>query len=64
PSYQVSESVSVKLPLDDLQLLYDLKAWQFPECFPDSDLKNWEIGIERDGHYVCVPAKGTKGVTN
>ena len=57
PSYKVNESTSVELPLDDLQLLYDLKAWQFPECFPDSDLKNWEIGIERDGGYVRVPAK-------
>lgn len=57
PSYKVRESVTVQLPLDDLQLLYKLKAWQFPECFPDSDLKNWEIGIERDGRYVRVRAK-------
>lgn len=57
PSYKVDDSVTVKLPLDELQLLYDLKAWQFPECFPDSDLKNWEIGIGRDGRYVRTPAK-------
>lgn len=57
PSYKVDESVTVKLALDQLQLLYDLKAWQFPECFPDSDLKNWEIGIERDGRYVRVRTK-------
>ena len=57
PSYKINESASLKLPLDDLQLLYDLKAWQFPECFPDSDIKNWEIGIDREGRYVRVPAK-------
>lgn len=56
PSYKVNEDVTVSLPLDDLQLLYDMRAWRFPECYPDSDLKNWEIGIESDGRYVRVPA--------
>ena len=54
--YKINETTLIKLPLADLQLLYDLKAWQFPESFPDSDLKNWEIGIMR-GDYVRVPAK-------
>lgn len=57
PSYKVNERVTVSLPLDNLELQYDMMAWEFPESYPDSDLKNWEVGIESDGRYVRVPAK-------
>jgi hypothetical protein len=57
PSYKVNEHVTVSLPLDNLELQYDMMAWEFPECYPDSDLKNWEVGIGSDGRYVRVPAK-------
>ena len=60
--YKINKTTLIKLPLDDLQLLYDLKAWQFPECFPDSDLKNWEIRIAQ-GNYMRVPGEAGRSRT-
>lgn len=55
-SYKISESLCLILPLDDNRLLYDLKAWEFPDSFPNSDIKNWEIRIDHNGRYVRTQA--------
>jgi hypothetical protein len=58
PSYKVNERTTVSLPLEELELLYDMRAWRYPECYPDSEIKNWEIGIDSNRRYVRIPANG------
>ncbi len=50
--HEVDNGKEIKLPVDDMKLLYDLRAWSFPENYKNSDLKNIVVVIDRNGNYV------------
>ena len=53
--YETPEGEVLTFPQDDLAVLYDLRAWQYPGCFPDSDLKDTEVILDGDGAYTAQP---------
>ena len=46
-SYQPEGGDTVSFPVEDLGALYELKAWRFPECFGDTDLKHVEVYVDQ-----------------
>lgn len=46
-SYQSEGGDTVSFPVEDLGALYELKAWRFPECFGDTDLKHVEVYVDQ-----------------
>lgn len=63
PSYRIDDAVEIRFPLDDLKAVYNLQAWRYPVSFPDSDLKNWEMGFDREKQqYVRRPYSQPKAM--
>jgi len=50
--YQVEEGEEITLPVDDLELLYDMQAWLFPENYRNSDLKDRKVVMDSDGRIT------------
>lgn len=54
-SYQIDNSHSIRLPTEDLQLLYDLEAWNFPESYKNSTINKRQVVIDENGKYKTIP---------
>ena len=52
-SYQVNGQ-EFTLPIDDLEFLYKLEAWEFPENYQNSSLPDKEVIMDRDGNIGLV----------
>lgn len=52
--YAIGTSI-IELPWDDLRMLYDLQAWEFPGCYLESDLNETVVKITAEGDYVIAP---------
>jgi len=52
-SYQI-EGEKFELPVDDLEFLYDLQAWLFPQNYSGSELKNKKVVMDDDGHMELI----------
>jgi len=50
-SYEV-DGVELKLPINDLEFLYKIKAWRYPESYKNTDLADYEIESDRHGYFV------------
>lgn len=48
--YEVVGGYSIKFPQDDLQVLYELQAWLYPESYRNSDLKNKRVVMDNQGN--------------
>ncbi|RUO17975.1 hypothetical protein CWE08_12125 [Aliidiomarina iranensis] len=44
----------IQLPLDDMELLYDMQAWLFPDNYQNSDLKNKRVVMDARGNITFV----------
>lgn len=42
--YEVAPGTYFEFPVDDLEVLWKMEAWRYPESYPDSDLKNLKVG--------------------
>ena len=42
----------IRLPLDDMELLYDMQAWLFPGNYKNSDLKNKQVVMDNKGNIT------------
>lgn len=51
-SYQVDEKTVLKLPLDNLEVLYMLNAWEYPACYGDSDLIDYATFPDKKGNLI------------
>lgn len=47
-SYKVDNRV-IRLPTNNLELLYDMEAWLFPDNYRESDLKDRKVVMNSDG---------------
>lgn len=52
--YNIVEGYSIKFPQDNLQILYELQAWLYPENYKNSDLKNKQIVMDGKGNVSFV----------
>jgi hypothetical protein len=52
-SYSVGDAL-IRLPLDDMELLYDMQAWLFPGNYKNSDLKNRQVVMDDKGNITFV----------
>lgn len=52
-SYSVGDAL-IRLPLDDMELLYDMQAWLFPGNYKNSDLKNKQVVMDGKGNITFV----------
>ena len=50
PRYQVDGGKEVVLPVDDLQILYNMKAWLFPDNYRGMDVKDMKVFADRKGN--------------
>ncbi len=50
-SYSVGEK-EIRLPLDDMELLYDMQAWLFPDNYKNSDLKDKKVIMDGKGNIT------------
>ena len=41
--YEVAPGAVFVFPVDDLEVLWKMDAWRYPESYPDSDLKNMKV---------------------
>lgn len=41
--YEVAPGTYFEFPVDDLEVLWKMEAWRYPESYPDSDLKNMKV---------------------
>ena len=55
PSYLTASGAQLVVPEIDLRVLYGLKAWQYPGCFPDSALPQHEVVVDERRGYQVVP---------
>lgn len=53
--YEIDKEFSVVFPIDDLKALYHLKAWEYPDNFKNSDLKNFQVFVTREKKYEKIP---------
>ena len=53
-SYELPSNKVFELDVGDLQTQYRMAAWYYPECYPDSDLKNYFVGITKEGNYKRI----------
>ncbi len=51
-SFQIDDSETLKFPVDDLESLFHLGAWLYPDSFENSDLKNYKIIFSKSEGYV------------
>lgn len=51
PRYQVEGGKEVVLPVDDLRILYWLKAWLFPDNYRGLDVDDMKVFLDRNGNY-------------
>ncbi|MDE0156816.1 MAG: hypothetical protein OXS28_14620 [Gammaproteobacteria bacterium] len=42
--YEVAPGTYFDFPVDDMEVLWKMDAWRYPESYPDSDLKNLKVG--------------------
>lgn len=52
-SYSVGDAL-IRLPLDDMELLYDMQALLFPGNYKNSDLKNRQVVMDDKGNIIFV----------
>ena len=50
PRYQVEGGREVVLPVDDLEILYYLKAWLFPDNYRGLDVDDMKVFADRNGN--------------
>lgn len=51
-TYTTDSGSEVSLPTDDLELLYDMQAWLYPESYINSDINNKKVSIDNDGNFT------------
>lgn len=51
PRYQVEGGKEVVLPVDDLEILYYLNAWLFPDNYRGVDVDDMKVFLDRKGNY-------------
>lgn len=56
-TFETPDGETVTFPQDDPAVLYDLRAWQYPACFPDSDLPGQQVIMDDDGAFKTQPYK-------
>ena len=49
PEYAVDDKTSIRFPVDDPEVLYELQAWRYPENFRNSDIDEIRARKRRDG---------------
>ncbi len=54
-SYQIDNNHTITLPTEDLQLLYDIEAWNFPESYKNSTINKHQVVIDENGKYRVIP---------
>ena len=45
--YEVAPGTVFVFPVDDMEVLWKMDAWRYPESYPDSDLKNLKVTKKR-----------------
>ncbi len=53
--YEIDKDFSVVFPSDDYKVLYGLQAWDYPDNYKNSDLKDFRVYIIEKGKYGTVP---------
>jgi hypothetical protein len=54
----ISKEQVFRFPEDDLAVLYNLKAWQFPDAFAESNLRNKEVLLGKNRAYISRKYNG------
>lgn len=49
--FDTGKSENFSLPITDLQILYDLSAWLYPDSYPHSNLRKKEVYIDQNNEY-------------
>lgn len=52
--------VMVSLPVTNLQLLYRMEAWKYPNSYADSKLSHTEVSLDQRGYYIVGASWGKK----
>ena len=50
PRYRVEGGQEVVLPVDDLRILYNMKAWLFPDNYRGVDVNDMKVFADRNGN--------------
>ena len=50
-SYEI-DGVQLKLPVNDLEFLFKLKAWQYPRSYQGHEIADMEIDASKYGYYI------------
>ncbi len=53
--YEIDKEFSVVFPSDDYKVLYGLQAWDYPENYKNSKLKDFRINHPAKGVYEPIP---------
>ncbi len=53
--YEIDKDFSVVFPIDDLEVLYDLQAWYYPDNYRNSDLNDFQVIMYKKGKFKKVP---------
>jgi len=54
-TYQIDEKNILALPVENLQLLYTMEAWNFPENYKDSSINKQRVVIDENGKFLFIP---------
>lgn len=51
-SYQVDKSEVVNFPVNDLEVLYDMQAWLYPESYKHTNLSDRKVVVDESGNIA------------
>ncbi|MCX7113401.1 MAG: hypothetical protein NTX45_25500 [Proteobacteria bacterium] len=54
-NYQIDSQHTLKLPTENLQILYDIEAWNFPKSYENSTINKHQIAIDENGKFKIIP---------
>lgn len=53
-AFKLPNNEVLNFDTDNLENLYKLAPWYYPECYKYSDLKNYKIGVNKSGEYIRI----------
>ncbi len=53
--YEIDKEFSVVFPIDNLETLYGLQAWDFPDNYKNSNLNEFKVFMPEKGKFDTVP---------
>ncbi len=53
--HKIDKEFSVDFPIDNLEVLYGLQAWEYPDNYKNSDVNNFQVIMHKKGEFKKVP---------